>query len=263
MKIVTWNCNGIRARFDLIKKLINDEEPDIIFLQETKIEDKIFPSQSFHDLGYKYLFFRGEKSYNGVACISKIQFDNCGYRNWVQSEDCRHIFIKLNDLEIHNFYVPAGGDIPNTKTNKKFLHKLLFLFEIKKWLKNKPNERKEILLGDLNIAPLPDDVWSHKQLLNVVSHTPEEVELLEDVMVSGNFYDVIRSYFPVPEKVFSWWSYRSKDWQLGNRGRRLDHIWATNILFNNVKNIKVIKDARGWEKPSDHVPVVIEIDLKD
>ena len=263
MKIVTWNCNGIRARFALIKKLINDENPDIIFLQETKIEDKIFPSQSFHDLGYKHLFFRGEKSYNGVACISKIHFNNCGYKNWVQNKDCRHIFIELNDLAIHNFYVPAGGDVPDTQTNKKFLHKISFLLEMKEWLKKKPDDRKEILLGDLNIAPLPDDVWSHKQLLNVVSHTPHEVQLLEDVMVSGNFYDVVRSYFPVPDKVFSWWSYRSKVWQLGTRRRRFDHFWATNMLYKKIINIKFSKDAIGWEKPSDHVPIVIEIDLND
>ena len=91
MKIITWNCNGIRARFPLIEKLIENENPDVIFLQETKIEDKIFPSQSFFDLGYNHLFFRGEKSYNGVACISRIPFDDSGYRNWSNLKDCRHI----------------------------------------------------------------------------------------------------------------------------------------------------------------------------
>lgn len=260
MKIVTWNCNGIRARFPLVKKLIENENPDVIFLQETKIEDKIFPSQSFFDLGYDHLFFRGEKSYNGVACISKVPFDDCGFKNWANLKDCRHIFIKFNELVINNFYVPAGGDTPDIDNNEKFQHKVSFLLDMKSWLSEKSKHREEILLGDLNIAPLPDDVWSHKQLLNVVSHTPKEVDLLEEVLISGNFTDIVREFYKVPEKIFSWWSYRSKDWELSNRGRRLDHIWTTEKIAGKTKNVKILKESRGWEKPSDHVPVIIEID---
>ena len=260
MKIITWNCNGIRARFPLIEKLIENENPDVIFLQETKIEDKIFPSKSFFDLGYNHLFFRGEKSYNGVACISRIPFDDSGYRNWSNLEDCRHIYIKFNELTINNFYVPAGGDIPDIINNEKFKHKVSFLIEVASWFSENPIQRKEILLGDLNIAPLPDDVWSHKQLLNVVSHTPQEVQLLDKILISGNFTDVVREFHKVPEKVFSWWSYRSKDWELSNRGRRLDHIWTTKEIVSRTKKVKILKEARGWEKPSDHVPIIIEID---
>ena len=259
MKIITWNCNGIRARFPLIEKLIENENPDVIFLQETKIEDKIFPSKSFFDLGYNHLFFRGEKSYNGVACISRIPFDDSGYRNWSNLEDCRHIYIRFNELTINNFYVPAGGDIPDIN-NEKFKHKVSFLLEVGSWLSKKTTQRKEILLGDLNIAPLPDDVWSHKQLLNVVSHTPQEVQLLDKILISGNFTDIVREFYKVPEKVFSWWSYRSKDWELSNRGRRLDHIWTTKEIVSRTKKVKILKEARGWEKPSDHVPIIIEID---
>jgi len=259
MKIITWNCNGIRARFPLIEKLIENENPDVIFLQETKIEDKIFPSQSFFDLGYNHLFFRGEKSYNGVACISRIPFDDSGYKNWSNLKDCRHIYIRFNELTINNFYVPAGGDIPDIN-NEKFKHKVSFLLEVASWLSKKPTQGKEILLGDLNIAPLPDDVWSHKQLLNVVSHTPQEVQLLDKILISGNFTDIVREFYKVPEKVFSWWSYRSKDWELSNRGRRLDHIWTTKEIVSRTKKVKILKEARGWEKPSDHVPIIIEID---
>ena len=259
MKIITWNCNGIRARLPLIEKLIENENPDVIFLQETKIEDKIFPSKSFFDLGYNHLFFRGEKSYNGVACISKIPFDDSGYKNWSNLEDCRHIYIRFNELTINNFYVPAGGDIPDIN-NEKFKHKVSFLLEVESWLSKKTTPIKEILLGDLNIAPLPDDVWSHKQLLNVVSHTPQEVQLLDKILISGNFTDIVREFYKVPEKVFSWWSYRSKDWELSNRGRRLDHIWTTKEIVSRTKKVKILKEARGWEKPSDHVPIIIEID---
>ena len=98
MKILTWNCNGLRARFPLIKKIIELEKPDLLFLQETKIEDKIFPEKEFHNLGYEFLFYRGEKSYNGVACISKVPFGDCGYKNWHDIEDCRHIFVKIKKI---------------------------------------------------------------------------------------------------------------------------------------------------------------------
>ena len=261
MKILTWNCNGIRARFPLIKKIIELEKPDLLFLQETKIEDKIFPEKEFHNLGYEFLFYRGEKSYNGVACISKVPFGDCGYKNWHDIEDCRHIFVKIKNTTIHNFYVPAGGDIPDTTVNSKFLHKISFLKEMENWLRDKPSKRNEIILGDLNIAPLPDDVWSHKQLLNVVSHTPQETDLLLDVLHSGSFEDLIRQFFPIPEKVFSWWSYRSKDWRHSDRGRRLDHIWATSSISKRVSKVNILKDARGWDKPSDHVPIFVEIEL--
>ena len=151
-------------------------------------------------MGYKHLLFRGEKSYNGVACISKLPFEKFGHKNWVQKKDCRHLFVKINNIEIHNFYIPAGGDIPDADENEKFFHKITFLSEMNDWLKKKSNNRSEILLGDLNIAPLPDDVWSHKQLLNVVSHTPEEVDSLQNVLNSGNYTDIVREFFPVPEK---------------------------------------------------------------
>ena len=108
---------------------------------------------------------------------------------------------------------------------------------------------------------MPDDVWSHKQLLNVVSHTPQETDLLLDVLHSGSFEDLIRQFFPIPEKVFSWWSYRSKDWRHSDRGRRLDHIWATNSISKRVSKVNILKDARGWDKPSDHVPILVEIEL--
>ena len=261
MKIITWNCNGIRARFPLIETLLKNENPDLLFLQETKIEDEIFPHEIFHELGYKHLLYRGEKSYNGVACISKLRFEKFGHKNWVQKKDCRHLFVKINNIEIHNFYIPAGGDIPNADENEKFFHKMTFLSEMDDWLKKKSNLRSEILLGDLNIAPLPEDVWSHKQLLNVVSHTPVEVNSLQNVFNSGNYTDIVREFIPLPEKIFSWWSYRSSNWNTSDRGRRLDHIWVTKNLVKTTKDVKIIKETRGWEKPSDHVPIVINLDL--
>ena len=262
MKIITWNCNGIRARISLIERLINMKQPDIICLQETKLSDDIFPKEKFKLLGYKYLAFRGEKAYNGVACISKIPFEEQGHKKWARKEDCRHIYIKLpNGLIINNFYVPSGGDVPDINVNQKFAHKIKFLSEMNEWAISLPKNRMEILLGDLNIAPLPEDVWSHKQLINVVSHTSDEINSLNKLLLSGNYIDLVRKFYPIPEKLFSWWSYRSRDWKSSNKGRRLDHVWASKALSNNIKNIEILKDIRGWEKPSDHVPILLELEI--
>jgi exodeoxyribonuclease-3 len=114
-----------------------------------------------------------------------------------------------------------------------------------------------VLVGDLNIAPLETDVWSHKQLLDVVSHTPVEVARLAGLQAAGNWVDVMRNFIPPDEKLFTWWSYRAADWEASNRGRRLDHVWATPALAPTARAMTVLRAARGWERPSDHVPVAV------
>lgn len=262
MKIITWNCNGVRARLSHIQKLLKNHNPDILCLQETKASDEVFPSNELILDEYHHQITRGEKGYNGLAIISKTPFIDSGYKQWVNKNDCRHLWVKLeNNLVINNFYVPAGGDIADPLANEKFDHKLKFLSELNKWVSKNDSNRKEILLGDLNIAPLPEDVWSHKELMNVVSHTPIEVKALNDIKISGDYIDAVRHFYPTPEKLFSWWSYRSKDWELSNRGRRLDHIWTSPILINKVQNIEILKKVRSWKKPSDHVPIIIDLNI--
>ena len=119
-----------------------------------------------------------------------------------------------------------------------------------------------ILVGDLNVAPLETDVWSHKQLLKVVSHTPVEVDHLERVQAAHDWVDVMRRHVPPEDKLFTWWSYRARDWRASNRGRRLDHVWATPALSSAAKDLRVIDEARDWQKPSDHVPVLATFDLR-
>lgn len=116
-----------------------------------------------------------------------------------------------------------------------------------------------VLVGDLNVAPLEHDVWSHKQLLKVVSHTPVEVDHLDAVAKSHNWIDVMRRFVPEHEKLYSWWSYRARDWAASDRGRRLDHIWVTPALEDAPVSMHVVKEARGWDKASDHAPVVAEL----
>lgn len=119
---------------------------------------------------------------------------------------------------------------------------------------------RSILVGDLNIAPREDDVWSHKQLLKIVSHTPIEVDHLNDVMAAGDWVDVTRQDIP-DGLLYSWWSYRAKDWDAADKGRRLDHIWATLDIAGQASGSRILRDVRGWEQPSDHAPVFATFDL--
>ena len=261
MRIATWNINSVRLRIAHVLRFIIEYEIDIICLQETKTPDEFFPKQEFMDIGYKYQNFRGEKSYNGVAILSKIKLIDNSHINWCEKNDTRHISVKLtNDIEIHNLYVPAGGDEPDVLINAKFEHKISFLNEMMSFF-SKDTKRNKILVGDLNIAPLEHDVWSHKQLLNVVSHTPAETETLLKILSKGDFIDVMRELVPNNEKLYSWWSYRNRNWEISNRGRRLDHFWVSKNIFPQVKSGVIYKDARSWDRPSDHVPIIVEIDI--
>ena len=257
MKIITWNINSVRLRIGLVMDLLAEQQPDILCLQETKCPDEHFPHDDFEAAGYRHRAIRGEKGYNGVAIISKNPLHNITHDLWAGKEDCRHLAATTEDgITVHNFYIPAGGDVPDVDVNDKFAHKLTFLDELKSW---SPDHTKgdAILVGDLNIAPREDDVWSHKQLLKVVSHTPIECEKLNDVIAAGNWQDVVRDMIP-DGKLYSWWSYRARDWDAADKGRRLDHIWMTPSLAPRVKAATVLRHARGWEKPSDHAPVVVE-----
>jgi exodeoxyribonuclease-3 len=123
------------------------------------------------------------------------------------------------------------------------------------------NGKPAILLGDLNIAPLENDVWSHRQMLRVVSHTPVETDGLKSVMSEGGWEDLIRAKIPAEEKVYTWWSYRAKDWAASNRGRRLDHIWSAASLAKHLTDIDILRETRGWDRASDHVPVIARFDI--
>ena len=265
LKVISWNINSIRIRLEQLKKIVEGLDPDIICLQETKCENDKFPLAAVQDLGYKYVVHRGQASYNGVAIISRIRFKNLIEKDFCDKNDCRYIgaefkFGTNNTLKLHNFYVPAGGDEPDTDINPKFKHKLDFLGEMHHHLKDQiANCQYHIIVGDMNIAPHENDVWSHKQLLKVVSHTPIEIEKLAAVKESLKWIDAIRHFTPKKEHMYSWWSYRSRDWAASDRGRRLDHVWVTPALEKNLKSAYILRQARGWEKPSDHVPVIVDI----
>ena len=257
MKIFTWNVNSIRIRQKQLIQLIAEEKPDVICLQETKSTNNDFPKKNFEGLGY-YVYLNGMPSYNGVAILSKYKAEQISQKDFCGKKDSRHIEIIFKDIRFHSIYVPAGGDIPDPKKNEKFNHKLNFLDEMKNFFFNKDTN---ILAGDFNIAPYEDDVWSHKQLSNVVSHTEIERKKLVDVLKHCEFIDTTRKFISSPNNLFTWWSYRSPNFLVNNRGRRLDHIWINNPKKMEFKNAKIFNKYRELEKPSDHVPVSFEINV--
>lgn len=269
LKIATWNINSVRLRIGLVEAYLKTAKPDVLCLQETKCPNDAFPVKALSKIGYKHLALHGQKGHHGVAIVSKLPLEEINTHVFTGKDDCRHVsaLVRPKDsdpVEVHSFYVPSGGDVPNPDENEKFAHKLAFLKEMRTFssdMANKAPDARRVLVGDLNVAPLEHDVWSHKQMLKVISHTAEEVELLDKAQAALQWSDVTRQQTPEPEKVYTWWSYRAKDWIASNRGRRLDHIWASPALVPAFRKVEILTEARGWEKPSDHVPLQALFDL--
>lgn len=258
--LATWNINSVRLRAALVTKLLREEGPDVLCLQECKSPVEKIPVEVFQAAGYGHIVARGQKGYNGVAILSKLPLEDAGDMDFARLGHARHVAAKLeNGVTIHNFYVPAGGDKPDREVNEKFGQKLDYLVDMRDWA-NADSPEKSILVGDLNIAPREDDVWDHKALLKIVSHTPIEVERLGAAQEAGGWVDVTRADIP-DGRLYSWWSYRARDWDAADKGRRLDHIWATGDIANAAHSSRILRDARGWEQPSDHAPVFATFDL--
>ena len=258
--LATWNINSVRLRAGLVQKFLTEEAPDVLCLQECKSPVDLIPAPLFAELGYGHIVARGQKGYNGVAILSRLPLRDAGHIDWCEKGDARHVAAELeNGVVIHNCYVPAGGDEPDRTINEKFGHKLDFVAEMRDRFRASLPARS-ILVGDLNIAPREDDVWSHKALLKVVSHTPIEVEAFEDARAAGGWVDVTRQDIP-DGQLYSWWSYRAKDWDAADKGRRLDHIWASSDIAAAGHSSRIFRTARGWTQPSDHAPVLATFDL--
>lgn len=265
IKLVTWNINSLRLRFDIFQSLVELHNPDIICLQETKVEDSLFPLRKIEELGFGHISYSGQKSYNGVAIISKFPLNNVNMIDILSYNHKRHISctfeINSKIVDLHNFYVPAGGDIANIDLNPKFFHKIEYVKWMAEYFKNYDKDKRVIVVGDLNIAPGERDVWSHKQMRKVVSHTDIEIEYYNKFIASMNFIDTHRFFADSDQKIYSWWSYRAMDPMKSNRGRRLDHILVSPNLSKTITNPKIHTDFRILAKPSDHVPVEISIIL--
>lgn len=262
LRFATWNVNSVRQRLDHIARFCAEAEPDVLCLQETKVVDDAFPQEELHKLGFVHRLIKGQKSYNGVAILSRVPFAQPQVRQWCRRDDCRHASVRLpGGIELHNFYVPSGGDVPDPKTNDKFDHKVRFLRAMARWCRKEDvAARKLVMVGDFNVAPLETDVWNHKRLLRSVGHSPLESDLMGKLLRSGDFIDAARHFVPPSEPLYTWWGYRFKQSLEKNYGWRLDHVWVTGALAPALKSLRVAKETRSWDKPSDHVPVVLDLE---
>lgn len=258
--LATWNINSIRLREALVTRLLAEEAPDILCLQECKSPVDKLPLETFRTMGYGHVVARGQKGYNGVVILSRLPLADAGEMDFAGLGHARHVAARLeNGVTVHNVYVPAGGDVPDRAVNEKFGQKLDYLTDMRDWFRDTRPE-KALLVGDLNIAPREDDVWSHKQLLKVVSHTPVEVEHLGQAQEAGGWVDVTRADIPEGQ-LYSWWSYRARDWDAADKGRRLDHVWASPDIAGAAHSSRILRAVRGWDQPSDHAPVFASFDL--
>ena len=259
VSVASWNINSVRLRMPIVARFLEEQGPDVLCLQEIKCQEHQFPFDAFRELGYEHFAIHGQKGYHGVATVGKLPLREFSRHDWQDNGEARHIGVELTDpahqgMIVENVYVPAGGDEPDREVNVKFGQKLDFLERMTRWAD--AVDRPTLIVGDFNIAPLESDVWNHKQLLKVVSHTPIEVETLQRFMDAHGWADIGRRHVPDPARYYSWWSYRAKDWQANDRGRRLDHMWASPELAAQSVSHSIHEDARGWDKPSDHVPLV-------
>ncbi len=259
MRVATWNVNSVRLRLGQLRRVADALAPDVLCLQEIKVRTEDFPAAEIAAAGFPHQLVRGEKGYSGVAILSRAPLSGRGSRDWCGRGDARHVAGLVGGIELHNFYVPVGGDEPDPAANPKFAHKLAFLEEAAAWSAALAPGPARVLVGDLNVAPLETDVWSHRQLLKVVSHTPVEVEGLARWQGAHGWVDAVRRIVPEDRRLYSWWSYRNRSWPGSDRGRRLDHIWVGPGLAGRVADAGVLREARGWERPSDHAPVWADI----
>jgi exodeoxyribonuclease-3 len=260
LKISSWNINSVRARLLIVERLLKEERPDILCLQETKAADDVFPADFFRQHGYTHQQLKGQRMHHGVAILSRVQISEAESHDWQDNGEARHVGVRLpNGIRLENVYVPAGGDTPDRTVNPKFGQKLDFIGRMTRW--SEKLREPTLIVGDFNVAPLECDVWSHKALLTVVSHTPIEVEALTRLQQAHDWVDIGRRFIPAPERCFTWWSYRSPDWTKNDRGRRLDHMWCSPSVAPQVTAHRVLEPCRNWERPSDHVPLICEIEL--
>ena len=227
IKIASWNMNSVRARLGIVERLLREEQPDILCLQETKVTDDIFPADLFRKAGYVHRVLKGQKMHHGVAILSRVELARSRQATTGRTmvRPATSAFACPCGLRLENVYVPAGGDIPDRTVNPKFGQKLDFIERMTRW--SEGLREPTLIVGDFNVAPLECDVWSHKALLNVVSHTPIEIDALTRLQQAHDWVDIGRRFVPAPERNYTWWSYRSPDWTKNDRGRRLDHMWVS------------------------------------
>jgi exodeoxyribonuclease III len=257
MIITSWNVNSVRARLDNIKDYLNKFSPDIVMMQEIKTQDETFPYDDFSILDYESHVF-GQKSYNGVAIISKQKLGNVRLdlikdklkQSRIISAEFKH---RKKNIQIINIYTPNGNPVDTDK----YTYKKEWLDNLIKQLKTLSKKNANIILGgDFNIIPSAEDVYNVKSFENDALYRLEIRKKLRE-MINLGFHDAYR-HVHNDKEGFTFWDYMRGAWQKNN-GMRIDHFLVSNSLLNIVKNVNINKEPRGKEKPSDHTPIEIEL----
>jgi exodeoxyribonuclease-3 len=259
VRIATWNVNSVRLRAEQAAKFVAEQTPDVLCLQEIKCQAGEFPTQALVDAGLPHIVINGQKGWHGVAIASRLPIEAVAPLGLCREGHARCVSGKIAGAEIHNLYIPAGGDVPDRAANAKFDHKLDFYERLTAEMATRSPSDPLVLAGDFNVAPGENDVWNHKYMSRVVSHTPPEIEAMAALKASLKFIDPVRQAIPEPAKLFSWWSYRAVNFRLSNRGLRLDHIWLTPGLAAGGAAARIHDDVREWARPSDHAPVSVDL----
>jgi exodeoxyribonuclease-3 len=262
----TWNVNYVRLRAEQAARFVAEQAPDVLCLQEIKCREGEFPKDAFVEMGLPHLKIAGQKGWHGVAIASRLPLEEVAPLDVCREGHARCVGARVAGVEVHNFYIPAGGDTPDRAQNPKFDHKLDFFERLTAELGRRDPAAPLAVVGDLNVAPGEDDVWNHRYMSKVVSHTPAEVEAFAALKAALGLIDLPRAAAPEPGKLFSWWSYRAADFRASNRGLRLDHILVSPGLKDAAFRLgsaasRVHDDVRGWTRPSDHAPVSADLVL--
>jgi exodeoxyribonuclease-3 len=254
--VATWNVNSIRSRLHALLPWLKTVGPDVVCLQETKVQDPNFPVAAIEEAGY-YPVFRGEKSYNGVAILSRtpIEAVRCGLDDGGPPDEPRLIVGEVNGIPIVDTYVPQGRD----PEHEMFAYKLEWFDRLRAYFAShfSPDEPL-IWTGDLNVAPEPIDVHDPKRLMGHVCFNPRVTEALENVK-SWGLVDLFRKHVPDPGQ-YTYYDYRTKNGVAEGKGWRVDHILATKPLADRSINAWIDLEPRQGEKPSDHAPMLVELD---
>jgi exodeoxyribonuclease-3 len=257
MKVVTFNAASVRARLPLLVEWIAENEPDILAIQETKVEDDKFPRAEFEELGYE-IALHGQKSWNGVATLSRSPIQNVrtGFMDEMMPTDARIVTCEIDGIQVINTYVPNG----NTVGSDKFEYKLRWMDRFRRFLDEhfRPDQPL-IWLGDINVAPTPDDVYDSKRLYGGVGHHPDEMSRLATIVDFG-LTDVFRK-FTQEGGHYTFWDFTLPRGVDRNLGWRIDHIYVTEPLVSLCTSCTIDRAARGLPKPSDHTFVIAEFDL--
>ncbi|KKB80413.1 exodeoxyribonuclease III [Devosia soli] len=253
MRIATWNINGIKARLELLLRWLDEEKPDIVGLQEIKTVDEGFPSAEIEALGYN-VATHGQKSWNGVALLSKLPFDEINRRLPgddvdEQSRLIEGVFsVEGAAIRVCNIYLPNGNPVDT----EKFPYKLRWMDRLNSFVEGRlALEEPFVLMGDFNLIPAPIDAHDPSAWWGDALYRPESLERFRTLTNLG-MSDALRSI--TGEQAFTFWDFQAGAWRR-NAGIRIDHLMLSPQAADRLDDVTVHKDVRGWDKPSDHVPV--------